>query len=151
MVPQIGRKKFRTWLVLGLIVAALVVGYVFGKAGRRPAFRRTIAKSEHSEHSAKHTVWTCSMHPQVRLNAPGTCPICGMALIPADPDAGSSAALKLTLSDQARAMASVETVAVAHRHLERDIRATGKIHYNETTLATITSRVDGYVERLYVD
>lgn len=28
-------------------------------------------------------VWTCSMHPQIRLAAPGKCPICGMALIPA--------------------------------------------------------------------
>src|SRR5262245_32191051 len=27
-------------------------------------------------------IWTCSMHPQVQLNRPGRCPICGMALIP---------------------------------------------------------------------
>ena len=91
------------------------------------------------------------MHPQVRQNAPGTCPICGMPLVPAETDENSGTALKLTLSEHARAMASVETVAVEHRHLEREIRATGKIQYNETLLATITSRVDGYVERLYVD
>ncbi|WP_414712319.1 copper-transporting P-type ATPase [Sphingomonas sp.] len=30
-------------------------------------------------------VWTCPMHPQIRRNAPGTCPICGMALEPEEP------------------------------------------------------------------
>jgi Cu+-exporting ATPase len=31
------------------------------------------------------TVWTCPMHPQIRKNAPGSCPICGMALEPVEP------------------------------------------------------------------
>src|SRR5216117_2077995 len=29
--------------------------------------------------------WTCPMHPEVVRNAPGTCPICGMALEPRTP------------------------------------------------------------------
>jgi multidrug efflux pump subunit AcrA (membrane-fusion protein) len=33
--------------------------------------------------SAAKTVYTCPMHPQVRSDEPGTCPICGMALVPA--------------------------------------------------------------------
>src|SRR3974390_1247145 len=28
------------------------------------------------------TIYTCPMHPQIRRNAPGNCPICGMALEP---------------------------------------------------------------------
>lgn len=148
MAQQRGATKFRRWLVLGAIALALVVGYVLGKAGRAPRTDSMVAKEEQS---TPHTMWTCSMHPQVRQNAPGTCPICGMPLVPAETDENSGTALKLTLSEHARAMASVETVTVEHRHLEREIRATGKIQYNETLLATITSRVDGYVERLYVD
>lgn len=31
------------------------------------------------------TIWTCPMHPQIRRNAPGQCPICGMALEPLEP------------------------------------------------------------------
>ena len=31
------------------------------------------------------TVWTCPMHPQIRRDAPGSCPICGMALEPLEP------------------------------------------------------------------
>ncbi|GLI99533.1 heavy metal translocating P-type ATPase [Sphingobium sp. BS19] len=30
-------------------------------------------------------IWTCPMHPQIRRDGPGTCPICGMALEPEEP------------------------------------------------------------------
>ena len=52
--------------------------------------------SEHNDHDARYsgeqvaarppgTIYTCPMHPQVRQPAPGSCPICGMALEPAVP------------------------------------------------------------------
>src|SRR5689334_16704090 len=31
---------------------------------------------------AAAVVWTCPMHPEIRRDGPGTCPICGMALEP---------------------------------------------------------------------
>ncbi len=31
------------------------------------------------------TIWTCPMHPEVRNDGPGSCPICGMALEPLEP------------------------------------------------------------------
>ena len=31
------------------------------------------------------TIWTCPMHPEIRRDAPGSCPICGMALEPLEP------------------------------------------------------------------
>ncbi|HEY1145961.1 MAG TPA: heavy metal-binding domain-containing protein, partial [Allosphingosinicella sp.] len=37
--------------------------------------------------AAEGTIWTCPMHPQVRRNGPGQCPICGMALEPLEPTA----------------------------------------------------------------
>jgi len=30
-------------------------------------------------------IWTCPMHPEIRQEGPGTCPICGMALEPLEP------------------------------------------------------------------
>ena len=100
-------------------------------------------------------IWTCSMHPQVRLPNPGKCPICSMPLIEAavessEPAAGEDSTM-FELSDHARAMASVETTTVVRRKMTREIRAVGKVQYNETALATITTRVEGYVERLFVD
>lgn len=83
--------------------------------------------------------WTCSMHPQVRLPNPGKCPICGMDLIPVSQ-------LK-SLDDRA----GVETELVTRRELFKEIRTVGKIDYNETRVADITARMDGRVDRLYVD
>lgn len=93
------------------------------------------------------------MHPQIRLPDPGNCPICSMPLIRVGGDTMSSAKEEptLRLSVHARAMASVETVPVARRRLSHELRAVGKVQYNETALATVTSRVDGYIERLFVD
>ncbi len=96
-------------------------------------------------------VWTCSMHPQVRQPKPGTCPICSMPLVPVNEPTSSAADPMLELSDHARAMAGVETTVVQRRHMHREISVTGKVQFNESTLATITSRVEGYVERLFVD
>src|SRR6185503_2018961 len=32
--------------------------------------------------AAPGTIWTCPMHPEIRQDKPGACPICGMALEP---------------------------------------------------------------------
>jgi len=37
-------------------------------------------KSEPSAPAAAGTIYTCPMHPEIRQNGPGSCPICGMAL-----------------------------------------------------------------------
>ena len=76
-----------------------------------------------------------------------------MPLIRAGGERKSSTAEESTLqlSEHARMMASVETVPVERRRLSHELRAVGKVQYNETALATVTSRVDGYIERLFVD
>jgi len=45
--------------------------------------------------AAPGTIYTCPMHPQIRQVGPGSCPICGMALEPAEitADAGPNAEL----------------------------------------------------------
>lgn len=35
--------------------------------------------------AAEGTIWTCPMHPEIRRDEPGTCPICGMGLEPLEP------------------------------------------------------------------
>lgn len=99
-------------------------------------------------------VWTCSMHPQVRLPGPGNCPICSMPLIPAQGNSGPGDATSsptVSLTPHEMVMANVETTTVERQRLYRNIRTVGLVGYNDTTLATVTSRVDGYIERLYVD
>jgi Cu+-exporting ATPase len=42
------------------------------------------------------SVWTCPMHPEIRRDAPGPCPICGMALEPLAPSAEEGENAELT-------------------------------------------------------
>ena len=39
------------------------------------------AVHEHGDTEHAET-WTCSMHPQIKMDQPGKCPICAMDLIP---------------------------------------------------------------------
>lgn len=54
------------------------------QAGRHPSTSELAGAPE-------GTIWTCPMHPQVRRNGPGACPICGMALEPLEPSAEEEA------------------------------------------------------------
>jgi Cu(I)/Ag(I) efflux system membrane fusion protein len=135
-------------------LAASVVALFLAAGGGFMLGIATNGKGQNSssiETPAGEQTYTCSMHPQVRLDGPGKCPICEMPLIPAASASSSSEKPMLQLSDHALAMASVETTAVVRRDMARDLRAVGKIQYNETSLATVTARVDGYAERLFVN
>lgn len=93
--------------------------------------------------AAGSDVWTCSMHPQIRLPQPGNCPICGMALIPVS---------KLPAArDDLEARAGLVTEPIARHELFKEIRTVGKLDYSERQVAFITSRIDGRVDRLFVD
>lgn len=55
-----------------------------GSASERPT--HAVARE-----AAEGMIWTCPMHPQIRRDGPGTCPICGMALEPLEPSAEEAA------------------------------------------------------------
>jgi Cu+-exporting ATPase len=44
-------------------------------------------KADETADAPEGTIWTCPMHPQIRQDYPGSCPICGMALEPLEPTA----------------------------------------------------------------
>ncbi len=98
-------------------------------------------------------VWTCSMHPQVRLPEAGKCPICFMDLIPGntgadDEDLGPRT---LRMSETARALAEIETAKVERRAVAHEVNMVGKVTFDETRVAYITSWVSGRLDRLFVD
>jgi membrane fusion protein, copper/silver efflux system len=57
----------------------------------------------------------------------------------------------LHIPEGAAESASLATAVVGRRPLKALLRTVGKIGYNETGLATITTRVEGYVENLFVN
>ncbi len=64
--------------------------YHFCSAGCRAKFvaepARYLGDKPHVEpKTSVAAIWTCPMHPQIRRNGPGACPICGMALEPEQP------------------------------------------------------------------
>lgn len=123
----------RRTLVLLIVGAVIVV--VFAALVMRP--------SASAINSAAGEVWTCSMHPQVRLPSPGRCPICGMALIRTTQLASAQARIEQT--------AGVQTKKVKHRELFKEVRTVGKVDYNERRVAYLTARVAGRVDRVYAD
>jgi Cu(I)/Ag(I) efflux system membrane fusion protein len=95
------------------------------------------------------SMWTCSMHPQIRQPNPGDCPICGMDLIPVAKTTGGLRTL--TVSPEAKALMDVETAPVERRYVSHAIRMVGKVGYDETKFGYITAWVAGRLDRLYVD
>ncbi len=133
-------------------VISLVAGLVIGRGCRTPRHVPTGGAGGETPAAAQAKVWTCSMHPQIRLPNAGKCPICEMPLVvAAAPQTGAGSVPVLEFSDHALAVANVETAPVTRRAFVRDLRAVGKIQYSESSLATITARIDGYAERLFVD
>jgi len=97
--------------------------------------------------------YTCSMHPQVKLQDPNArCPICGMELIPVTADRDDDGSpRRLSMSEAAKALAEVETAPATRRLVVKEVSLVGKIDYDETRLRTITAWVPGRLDRLYVD
>lgn len=95
------------------------------------------------------TIWTCSMHPSVRRNAPGQCPICGMDLIPLSQTA--AARTELQISEEAIKLLRIQTQPVTRRFATTEVRMVGKVDYDETRIKTITAYVPGRIDRLFVD
>jgi len=118
-----------------------------------------LAADDHSEHAAEtdgktvEQIWTCSMHPQIRLPKPGKCPICGMDLVLADSDdqADQAGPRELILSPYARKLAEIETAPVERRFVSADVRMVGRIEYDETRVRYVTAWVGGRLDRLYVN
>ncbi len=133
-------------LVVVLIIAAFGLGFIL----RGPAGTSEIIESHnHSEMAEQPTVWTCSMHPQIRQPKPGKCPICFMDLIPLKES--NIGEMRVEFSEAAKKLMQVETSPVERKFVTAKIRMVGKIDYDETRLKNISAWVPGRIDRLYVD
>ncbi len=129
-----------------LVAIGIFLGWMFFAGGGS-------AEADGHVHSGENagTIWTCSMHPNIRQPEPGQCPICGMDLIPLEADDAAADPGLLQMTPEAVAAANVQTTTVAHGMPYREIRMPGRIEADETRRAEITARVSGRIEQLYVN
>jgi len=150
-IPKLSKKT--AYKILGIFVLVIAV-FWGGRLSRGPAAAGGDVHKHAEEASAakKASVWTCSMHPQIKLPKPGKCPICFMDLIPLDSGDDDEGGLReLSVSETARALMEIETVPVERRFVTADVRMVGKIDYDETRVSYITAWVPGRLDRLFVD
>lgn len=144
-----GKIFLHKWIKYGLLlVFGIFLGWIF--------FHGSGNKINHDNHQhevAQGTVWTCAMHPQIKLPQPGKCPICGMDLIPlaqagtspqTDPDA-------IRLTKEAAELARVVTTKVSRQNPVREVRLYGKVQADERRFQSQVSQVPGRIEKMFVN
>ena len=114
--------------------------------------RTTSQKEELTAQTSKATIWTCAMHPQIRMSAPGKCPICGMELIPLNQIATATIdADAIHLTKDAAQLANVLTSVVSRQKPIKEIRLYGKIQADERLLQSQVAHISGRIEKLFVN
>lgn len=93
--------------------------------------------------------WTCPMHPSVRQSGPGQCPLCGMDLVPVRRNAQGFG--EILLGAGSRELGGITTGVVEVRPLGSEIRAVGRVTFDETRLEDVTVKYAGYIGRLYAE
>lgn len=149
---------------LAALALVLLVG-AFTAAGCGRAKSGVGASAEHSH--AAGTRYHCPMHPTYTSDQPGSCPICGMRLVPipehgeAPASVDTSAAAHpyrpveghavVELKPETMELTGVRTVVAREGRLHRTIRAVGTVTPDETRVHHVHTKVSGWVERLFVN
>jgi membrane fusion protein, copper/silver efflux system len=97
-------------------------------------------------------IWTCSMHPQIRQDHPGKCPLCGMDLIPlVRSKDGPYDSTAVHLTSEAIALANISTSIVGHQNSSKTLTLFGKVQADERLIESQTAHISGRIERLFVN
>ncbi len=147
---EVQRSFWTRWSVIssliGIFLAGLVIGLILSTGGG--SGENTVSVNGPD---SKILFWTCSMHPQIKQDRPGRCPMCDMSLTPMREEGGSGEKASLRLGERARQLASVRTTPVEYRKLTKSIYTVGKIDYDESSVSHVTAWVSGRTDKLYVD
>jgi len=143
----------RELIITGItLIAGLFLGWLFFHNSGGISSGKEIAEHSHEGESAE-SIWTCSMHPQIRMDEPGQCPICGMDLIPVTDlraeEEGS--ADEIAMTEAAIKLASIQTTTVIKGKPEKTVYLLGKVRPDERNISELTARFGGRIEKLFVN
>jgi Cu(I)/Ag(I) efflux system membrane fusion protein len=139
--------KITAVLAISSLVIGLFLGWViFGKSDNSQA-----EEHKHTEIADSETIWTCSMHPQIRQSNPGDCPLCGMDLIPLESESDEIDPMAVSMSQTAMHLAEVQTMVVNNGKADKSVHLNGKVQADERLLFTQSSHIPGRIEKLLVN
>jgi len=98
-------------------------------------------------------IYTCSMHPQIHEHQPGNCPICGMQLIKKNPqpiEANNIQLETLLKPTNGFVIASLPVTTPQLKNINAPVKAYGTIEYDTRAAASISARVSGRIEKMYI-
>ncbi|WP_348814119.1 efflux RND transporter periplasmic adaptor subunit, partial [Flavobacterium maritimum] len=106
----------------------------------------------HAQHQKE--VYTCSMHPEIIRDKPGTCPICGMTLVKKQ---DSSHAKKSTSIENLLKrtdnfiIGNYKTTTPKDTTISSEINLPGLVVYDPNSTLNIVARTSGRIEKMYVN
>lgn len=130
----------------GILLIGLLLGWlIFGGNDSQ--------SNSHEEHAetTKETIWTCSMHPQIKAKEQGKCPICGMDLIPLDTNLTASNPMALQMTEDAMKLANIQTMVIGNQSGNKELRLNGKVQIDERKLYAQSTHIPGRIEQLMIN
>ncbi|WP_207511138.1 efflux RND transporter periplasmic adaptor subunit [Longitalea luteola] len=129
------------WLhhTLVRVVLYACMGLVLFLSGCKNKKTTATAKSD--------TYYTCSMHPQIMQDKPGTCPICHMDLIPVN--RSDEARDEIMLSDEQIQLGNIQTDTLGRTLMGDKVVLTATLNFDEMKVNTVSARITGRIDRLY--
>ncbi len=136
------------------IIIAIIIISSFGIYSYRDFLVKPVDVAKKEE---KKQIYTCPMHPQIISDKPGSCPICGMDLVPiesvgmGDKKEEVEGLSKVFISDKQAKMLGLTYEKAEKREIKREIVTSATIVQDETRLYKINTKISGWVEKLYVN
>lgn len=143
--------KKMIYVGLGFLAVGLLLGWLFfGGTSESSATTENQLEEAHAHEEGESEIWTCAMHPQIRQEEPGNCPICGMELIPVKASAAVNDS-EIQMSEAAAKIADIQTVTVQAGSPTKKIYLTGRVTADERNVSAVTARFPGRIEKLFVN
>ncbi|MFC2126229.1 efflux RND transporter periplasmic adaptor subunit [Bacteroidota bacterium] len=140
---------------LGVMTVGIIIGWmIFNNNGEDQSQKNSTNEIDEEHVHEEGIIWTCSMHPQIKQENPGQCPICGMDLIPLKDESGkddSGDQFTVKLSDAAMRIADVSVTRVEKKSPYKDVYLSGKVMADERRVSELTARFPGRIEKLSIN